>query len=141
MSLKTSLEQLEEIAKNRDEVSYGFIKQVLIIASSLFAIIVSLHKTSEQAILSEKITFTSSILLLSIGIVALAIALYSQVATHKEMFMKWKAEVLKLINDPNYKPKAIFGEPSKFYRYSEYVGYTALILSVVSLATYAILIA
>lgn len=140
MSLNSSLEKLEELGEKRDQASYDFIKQILIVASSLFAIIVSLHRTSEQATQYEKLSFTASIVLLSIGIVSLAISLYSDVAVRKEKFNKWREEVIKRINDENHKI-VVHGAPHQLYQYIGYIGYFSLVLAVISLATYAILIA
>ena len=107
MSLKSSLEQLAEIAVKRDEVHFGFIKQILLMASALLGILVSLHKSNTVDYIVSFI-FAIALSLLSLGLLLLAIALSAQVAVQKDQFLKWKAEVIKQLNDDNYRPKSIF---------------------------------
>lgn len=139
MSIRTSLEQLIEIGNKRDEVHFNFIKQILLMASSLLGILVSLHKISNAQIL-HRTTFSVALGLLALGIIMLTVALSAQVSMQKEIFMKWKAEVTKQFKDESYKTKPIYGEPSKFYSFCEKIGYSSLLLSIIALTFYAILI-
>jgi hypothetical protein len=140
MSLKSSLEQLAEIAVKRDEVHFGFIKQILLMASALLGILVSLHKSNTVDYIVSFI-FAIALSLLSLGLLLLAIALSAQVAVQKDQFLKWKAEVIKQLNDDNYRPKSIFGEPSKIYAVCEKIGYISISFSIMFLTVYAVLIA
>ena len=140
MSLNASLEQLVELAEKRDEVHFAFIKQILLMASGLLGILVSLHKATSTDN-SSRISFALALGLLSLGILLLTIGLSAQVAVRRAQFVKWKAEVLSHIRDDNYRTKAIFGEPSKIYAACEKTGYVSLTLSVISLTIYAVLIA
>jgi hypothetical protein len=140
MSLNASLKQLTELADKRDEVHFAFIKQILLMASSLFGILVALHKTSS----TDKDIHTSFALalgLLSLGILFLSIALFAQVAVHRELFVQKKADILLQLRDSEHQPKILATEPSKLYRLFENIGYTSLLLSVICLTIYAVLIA
>ena len=139
MSLRSSFEQLSTLAEKRDEKVFGFIKQVLLMASSLLGILVSLHKTSSE-IRFSRLSFSLAVGLLALGILLLIIVLSAEVAKHRSMFLKWKAEVSAQLSDENYKPKMIFGNPPKIYRLCETVGYISLSLSIISLAVYAVVI-
>jgi hypothetical protein len=139
MSLTASLKQLTEMAEKRDEVHFAFIKQILLMASSLFGILVALHKTPAVTTYSH-LAFSIALGLLSLGILFLSIALFAQVAVHKALFVQKKDDLLLQIRDSEHTPKILATEPSKVYRYFEKTGYTALLLSVISLTIYAVLI-
>jgi hypothetical protein len=106
MSLNSSLKQLVEIAEKRDEVHFSFIKQILLMASSLFGILVSLHKSTSVNKIT-RISFALSLSFLSLGILLLIISLFAQVALQREIFIKWKSEVLKHLRDENYNTQPI----------------------------------
>ena len=141
MSLNSSLEQLAELAEKRDEVHFAFIKQILLMASGLLGILVSLHKSTSTDD-NSRISFALALGLLSPGILLLTIGLSAQVAVRRDQFVKWKAEVLLPMQDENYRPKnMISGNPSKIYAACEKTGYVSLTLSVICLTIYAVLIA
>lgn len=140
MSLKSTLEQLADIASKRDEAHFSFIKQILLMASGLIGILVSLHKATTTAA-HIRISFALALGLLSLGILCLSIALFAQVAVHKAIFLKWKEEALSHIRDEKYQPKPFVVEPSKLYALVEKIGYGSLFLSIICLTIYAVLIA
>lgn len=139
MGLQESIEQLTEIAERRDEAHYGFIKQVLLMASSLFGIIVALHKQTPKADHTIHLVFSITLILLSLGILFLTIALFAEVSLHRKIWNSWKNEVLEQLSDPMYRPKFVAEEPSKFFVFVEKVSYVSLLLSIICLAIYGIL--
>lgn len=139
-SLRTHLEQLVKIADKRDEVHFSFIKQILLMASGLLGILVSLHKVNATDQFT-RVAFSLALGLLALGILLLTVALSAQVTTHKKIFMKWKEEILSHVKDEGYEPKMVFTEPSKIYSGCEKLGYCSLAISIVFLTIYAILIA
>ncbi|HRH50221.1 MAG TPA: hypothetical protein PLP23_15800 [Panacibacter sp.] len=140
MSLNASFEQLTELAEKRDEVHFSFIKQILLMSSSLFGILVSLHKVTASSD-SIRLSFALALGLLSLGILLLSIALFAQVTVHRELFRQKKDDILLQIRDSNHKPRILATEPPKIYRFLENIGYISLLLSLVCLTIYAILIA
>jgi hypothetical protein len=140
MSLTTSFEQLIELADKRDEVHFSFIKHILLMASGLLGILVSLHRAASPDFITH-FSFALALLTLALGILFLTIALFAQVAVHKQQFLKWKSEVVKQLRDENYKPKPIVAEPSRFYAFCEKIGYFSFSISIVLLAIYGISIA
>ena len=142
MSVNSSLDVLFKQQDKKDEIHFGFIKQVLLMASGLLGILVSLHQsTNSNDNDSTRMAFRFAIGLLALGILFLTIALFSQVAQHKETFRKWKEEVLLQFHDSEYDPKLVVGEVSKLYVFFEKCGYSSLILSLIFITIYAILIA
>ena len=109
-------------------------------ASGLLGILVSLHKSSATSTLS-RLCFAVALILLAFGILCLSVALYAQVAVAKQMFLKWKQEVLMQLRDQHYRIKPVAGEPSKFYGIMEMIGYVSLLLSLIGLTIYAVTVA
>lgn len=136
MSLRSSFEQLNELGEKRDQVHYDFIKQVLLMSTSLFGILVALH-TKPATSDSIRNSFAFSLALLSLGILFLSISLFAQVALHRKLWSLKREDILKQLRDENYKPAMIGAEPSKLYGFFEKFGYLSLLLSVCSLTIYA----
>ena len=138
--LRASFEQLSDLADKRDEVHFNFIKQILLMSSTLFGILVSLHKTPATSD-NIRISFALALATLSLGILFLSIALFAQVAVHKTLFLKKKEYIQLQLRDDSHEPKIIGTEPSKIYEYLEKIGYVSLLLSIIGLTVYAVLIA
>jgi len=118
----------------------SFIKQVLILASSLLGILVSLHKTQSHSD-NVRIAFSVVVVSLSIGILGLAVGLYSSVALHKKVQDYHRDNIYMLYNNPYYQIEQVPLGPSKYYQYFERMGYMSLLIALCSLSTYAILVA
>lgn len=140
MSIKTSLDLFSELIEKRDEARFGFIKQILLMASGLLGILVSLHKTSSSDN-NIRISFALALGLLSLGILLLSIGLFEHVIVRRTQVMKWKEQLQKQIRDESYNPTVILGNPPKIYGICEIIGYFSLMLSIICLTVYAILIA
>ena len=140
MSIKTSFDILTALMDKRDEARFGFIRQILLMASGLLGILVALHKSTSTDS-STRIAFALSLGLLSLGILLLSIGLFEQVVVRRTQVMKWREELLLQIYDESYSPKPIVGNPPKFYGVCEIIGYASLIFSIICLTIYAILIA
>ena len=141
MDIKPSLQQLVTLADKRDEVNFAFIKQILLMASGLLGILVSLHKTTASTD-NTRISFALALLLLSLGILLLSIALFAQVADGRTKFLRWKEELQLRLSNDTYQPKTMLsGNPPKIYGLCEIIGYSSLLLSIICLTIYAVLIA
>ena len=140
MNYPQSLKQLLEIAEKRDKVHTDFIKHILLMASGLLGIIVSLHKVPSTEVYS-KYSFGIAVCSLALGIIFLTISLSIHLYVQRSTFMKWKQEISKELDDESYKPKAVFVNPSKWFGYCEKLGYISLCVAIVSLSLYAITIA
>lgn len=140
MGLSQSYEVLFKQQDKHDETHFGFIKQVLLMASGLIGILVSLHDTTHTND-KTRLAFQLAIGLLAVGILFLTIALFSQVVQHREALKKWKKEVLMQDQNPYYTPKIVIGTSSKIYEFLEKIGYISLCFSIIFLSIYSILIA
>jgi hypothetical protein len=142
MSIEDALKLLSEISDKRDEKKYNFVRHVLLMASGLLGILVSLHKTSSNGSIS-RICFALSLVLLTLGILFLTIALFGQGQTYKVLFRKWKEEIQAYIQQDNNQklPKYTSINPKKVYSIFEILGYFSFCLSIICLTIYAILIA
>ena len=140
MGINESFNLFNKLADSRDEVHFNFIKQVLLLASGLFGITVSLHKSNPSDNYS-RIAFALALVLLSLGILLLTIALFAQVAAHKARFLAWKEEVQLQIGNANYQPKIKIVNPPLWYAVCEKIGYVSLVLSILCLTVYAVLVA
>lgn len=140
MTLKSSLNLFSDLIEKRDEARFGFIKQILLMASGLLGILISLHKTTSTDNIA-RISFALALGLLSLGILLLSIGLFEDVTVRRTLVMKWKEQLQKQIRDENYNPPPIFGNPPKIYEVCEKIGYVSLLLSIISLTIYAIIIA
>jgi hypothetical protein len=139
MSLNSSLDTFAKLQDKRDEARFGFIRQILLMASGLLGILVSLHKTPASDNCT-RISFALALGLLSLGILFLSIGLFEQVVVRRTVAIKWSKQILLQIRDENYQP-IVVGEPPGIYEICEKIGYVSLILSIICLTVYAILIA
>lgn len=137
-----TLDQLMEHQDKRDEVRFGFYKQVLLMASGLFGILISLHKTvaTDSSNDNTRIAFALSIALIALGILLLSIALYAQVAVHTAVHLQLRDELLKQLKDEAYNPKFVNSNPSKIYHICEKISYISFALSIIGLTIYTVII-
>lgn len=140
MSIDQSLQNLTSIITKRDAEYSGFIKHLLLMASSLLGFLIALHKVPSQ-LHHVRLAFAFALSLLSLGILFLTVALSVQLAVYRKQFLLQKEELLLQLRDPSYKPQPIAGNPSKVYRYCEIIGYVSLSLALICLTVYGILIA
>lgn len=131
---------LVSITEKRDAERNAFIKQVLLMSSSLFGFLIALHK-SPIACGIARTMFALALVLLTLGILLLTISLYRQLHVYKRQFLQQKEEILKRMKNPAYNPQPILGSPNKLFSFSETLGYISLSLALISLTVYGILIA
>ena len=115
MSFQYESEKYNEHGESYRVSRESFIKQVLVLSTSLLGILVALHRTQSKSY-CEKVTFSIVILSLCIGIIGLSIGLYSQVALHKKVQKYHKENMLKLIENPSYQVHPILLTISKAYQ-------------------------
>lgn len=135
--------QFEEAKAKLRESRDLFIKQILIIASSLLGILVSLHKTPLDSV-CVKTVFMVTISLLTLGIISLSIALYANTHYLKQYYDSVAEELRKRLEENhsiNVHSDILFFKLNGVYGHFEKLGYFILILSAISLATYGGLIA
>jgi hypothetical protein len=130
---------LVELANERNLKYYAWLRQILLMASGLIGILVSLKNTkSENSI--EHLAFVTTIISLGIGILAGSIVLFSEIKNLEKKKVLYSQHVQKLINGDTKVSGLIYFNTGKFYQYIEYVSYFSLILSLIGLMVYAILL-
>lgn len=137
MGVNESFENLKQIETKRDEAHYGFIKQLLLMASGTFGILVSLN-TSSLKNHNARLLFILSLVLLSLGILFLALALYGQVVVYKSLFALKKEDALLQLQNKHYRSQLIAKRPLKFYDICERIGYISLLSALPCLIAYAL---
>ncbi len=135
-------EKQYQLAVKRDEFKIGFLKQLLLTASSLLGLLVALHKT-QLADLVVKLVYSASLGLLALGILCLSVALYSQVDLYTRLYNMFHASIQRYRGHTpemgEIEQEEASVKPKKIYAYVEKTGYFSLMLSVICLTVYAIL--
>ncbi|TAG31896.1 MAG: hypothetical protein EAZ35_02270 [Sphingobacteriia bacterium] len=140
MPLKYTLNQLVEIADNRNKSVEAFIKQLLLMSSSLLGILVALHKQKESMGYSH-LFFVVALLGLGLGILLLSIALYEEVSRNKKLFLLVKKEIELQNFDDEYETQIAVSNPHVIFSLFQKLGYVSLIVSIICLTVYAVVIA
>jgi hypothetical protein len=131
--------KMVELTNDIAEKRFAFFRHLLLIATTLFGILISLSsKSYTQPYI--RVSFAVSILLLSIGILALALSSYSEIEYRIRGRESYRKEALSAAREGR-EPVWVDEQPIKFYVRSEKVAYIFLSLSILSLAIYTVLIA
>lgn len=122
----------------RNNARFSFIKQVLLLATTLFGILIALHKYPSLNC-THRIIFSLSLVLLSLSILFLIIASHGLIEVYTRLMKHLQEELQspflsQIANEPSY------GIAPSFYKYAELIGYTLFSLSLISLTVYAILV-
>lgn len=121
--------------QNQLDESRKLLHQNLLVASgSLFGILISLHD-STGASLPCRLSFFLSLLLLGIGILAISMALHSDIGFLTQLKTKYLDEVEQARNEFR-EVRGVTAIGSKLYVVCERIGYICFFLSVIALCTY-----
>jgi hypothetical protein len=140
MSLHAEFKKFNDYAEKFRNNRESFVKQVLLMSSGLFGVLVSLHKVSATSP-SIRIAFSVAILSLASGLLLLTFSLYGQTALYKNLHSFQKEQILQMLDNPNYCQQFDMINASKWYERVEKIGYLSLGCAVIGLAIYAVLIA
>ena len=132
-----TLDQLKEAMDKNHAVRQDFLKTILTIASSMFAILAALHTTNNTETITQDILFLITLGLLSLGILAGGIVLYFDTVAAKSIFVQMKQVILLQLNDSEAIASGVFYNPPKIFFLLEKICYITLMLSVVSIAFYS----
>lgn len=137
MGNKEILKSISDLMDERAVKNETWVKQILLMASGLIGILISLHKNRSEDI-CEHYIFVTTIALIGLGILSGSIYLYESIDTNNRMVRQLK-KYLSLSGE-SQNEKLIFLKPSIFYVIMKYVFYASLILSIPSLVIYAMVI-
>ena len=138
MSLEQRINSYVEAKEKSNVKKESFLKQILLMSSGLVGILVSLHDGNLSCLL-EKIFFSSTLLLISLGILLLSIALFEQVDSHNKLAQDYWVELRKQLEEKPFST-LVLAYPKRIYIICERIGYISLVLSIFSLTIYGILI-
>jgi len=137
MSVEIAIKEFNAIVAKKNEIRESFIKQLLLMSTSLFGILVALHKTTANDNYS-RISFSVALDLLLLGILCLSVGLYAQVIDYKNLQIQASENIDRQRH--GLPSEIMCSNKSKRFLLVEKIGYIALLLAIVSLAIYAILI-
>lgn len=134
----SNFEKLVDLSQKRYSKFYEWLRHILLTASGLIGILVSLH-TNKSTTTCEHYSFVITIATLGLGILSGSVLLYSEI--HKldiarKLFVDQLQKILK--GDNTGLPIATV-ETHIIFRISEVICYSSFSLSIISLITYAIL--
>ncbi|MDO8992092.1 hypothetical protein [Daejeonella sp.] len=84
MSIDNSIKKLYDLTVNKSEKYFSWLRQLLLMASSLLGILISLHLKPSEDNYTHAL-FSITLLLLGLGILSGSIALYADVYVSKRM--------------------------------------------------------
>lgn len=118
---------------------YEWLQRTLFLSATLFGILISLQANAEPEHRTHW-ALAISLVALALGILTLAIASYGQINGLKRLLNKQNEE-LKSAALSHRDVEPVFSSPATFYTICEAAAYIFLLLSVLLLATYAVMVA
>ena len=134
-NINTVLKYSDDVRKAKDDIHIKFQERLLLVATSVFAILVAFHSKNVDS--SSICVFISAIISLSVCILSGAVALYGFLAAFKILSIetnKWVNEYIELPKRPRPLMKI-----SGIFKISEWIFYISFVVSIILLASYAIL--
>jgi hypothetical protein len=126
-----------DLMEKQNEKHEAWIRHVLLLASSLFGILISLHNKTGSYSHSE-ICFRLAICGLSLGILTYTISLYAQIEALKRLRDNYGSEALNALREGR-EGEPVSAPKGKLFVFCEITGSISLALAVVFLALYAVL--
>lgn len=118
----------------------SFFRNILIVSSSVFGILISLHDTTAQSQCIRQV-FLLGILLLSLGILSAAIVLYDLSTIDERLRIKLlKEEFDNVCDGKGYKPENVKVGNRNISRFFQKCSVFSLLLSLIVFTTYIVLI-
>lgn len=137
MAINDSLKRLEEVIKERDLKHSEFVRNILVIASTVLGILVSLHKSQSTDQLG-RISFDFAMVSLAVGILSGACTLYKHVNISQKVYEGLRDAIIKQLQNKAESFEGVVGNPSVIFEYAEKLCYLSLCIAVISLCVYAI---
>jgi hypothetical protein len=124
------LDELKTLNYKLNDLNHSFSKHLILVASGSLSIIISFHKTSSSPCSTD--IYFLTLFLIALGIVTLAISLYSDISTYRlAANLNWIYLQKRYWNgDKTAVPHT--GQKPKIYIWCEKIGFSALLLAVVS---------
>ena len=127
-----------KIAKKHDPARLLWKRHTLLLASTLFGVLISLHGKSEHVHIAHLI-HSVALVLLSLGILSLAASLYSRVDEIARLRADHTNEGISALRQGR-PSNVVTSDERKIFSFFEKLGYIFLLSSMLLLCSYAILI-
>jgi len=139
MNVDKSIQTLGETGKLLTEKKAAYHGQLLVASSALFGILISLHTTTSST-LFVRLTFAAAVVLLSLGILLIAVATYHQVdAINRARKLYMQEAIQSLREDRDTEPVA--APERKIFLFATKAAYICFAGAVLLLAAYSVLLA
>ncbi len=138
MGYEDAFRKSKELMELFNEKQSEWLQRVLFLSATLFGVLVSLHTTTEAGLYS-RLAFGASLVSLALGILMLAIALYSHIDSLKRVRKAYTEEAGSAVRERR-EVGFVSVPPRKFYTACEVAAYIFLPLSVVLLTTYSVMV-
>ena len=139
LGYRKNFEQFADIINDVNDRQAQWIQRILLLSSTLFGVLISLHATIEAA-RHIRLCFAASTISLALGILLLAIVLYGHTAAVKNKADRYRDELISAIRE-HRALNPVFGEWPKFFGFCRTTAYILLIISVLLLAAYVLMLA
>jgi len=136
--------ELKEIYENKNKKHFEWVKNIVLVASTLLGVLISLHSKKSESLVIH-LFFSCTISLLCIGILTSLIYLYAEIDVYNhhiniyEDFLEGKHKH-KYENDKYGKRRVIYAGIKSIYVYMKVVAFFSLSFSLISLVIYSILL-
>ena len=131
-----NLNRLKVEAESKQDT---FFQQLLIVSSTLLGLIVSLH-TTNSPLLYIRLVYVAALALLSLGVLATAVAVYGRAKTHALLAERFQTELnTALHTDRQVEP--VYTRHSKVTLFCQKASLLLLVVGVLLLACYGVQLA
>jgi NAD/NADP transhydrogenase beta subunit len=139
MISNNDIEKVTEIMAQKNSAYVDWMKQILILASSLFGILVAFNKNAGQNPQFVRYIYSTALVSLSLGILFGAISLSSQFRNLKKLQKLYADELIRALKQ-NQKPNLVQVQTSRILKFFEILCFILLCFAVLALAFYVVLI-
>jgi hypothetical protein len=131
----SSIEKFENLLDKRDNRLFEYLKHILLLSSSMFAILASLYRHTDNS--SSTMAFRLLILLLILCILSGIIASYVSIHGYKRLILRQKEELLRQLSGNDQTARPVSFRPPPIFSICEKVCYISFVLSILCLGYYA----
>jgi hypothetical protein len=131
------LRKVEEMGLRAEEKQCQFFQHLLLVAITVFAIVISLHTSNSNNLLLQSL-FVLSTILLATGILSVTMVYRDHIIQSKEAQKAFLDEVKEACHS-NREVDPVFGTEKKRIKILEIVTYISLLLSLIGFTLYAVL--
>lgn len=126
--------KVADLKNQFSEKKVAWKQHLLLVSTTLLGVLVALHRTSIDNPLSRYL-WAASVVLLALGILCNAVALYTHIESFGRLLDKYRREAPEQYQEQGY--ALIDVDDRKIFVIAEQIGYGAYIASVVMLAVYS----